>query len=391
LFADVAFHHLFQVALEDRASSTLWVLLFAPANVEEALAGLPSVAALLPEPAREGVPSEAFPVALRKTEREVYRWLANTHYEHLADALEHLERVHAAGCTFGTLLATRDREQFVSRTAEVLVADDLLRRGFTVKTITATGGAVPDLHVVADGVDLAVEVYSPRELLALDAWVDELKDLLNYADIRASYTFNVSTGLERSIPPDWTPLDPWAPARMLAQTHDGVMADITADVEDSLRGLRPLSKVYRHSETPLLTTVEIDDLQVAPDAGPARAGSFSYPGFGGYWPAGVFRTIVERAQRKARKRQAHGVPATARALVVSLMGTKTAEDLAHPVHNDQAAQALEQIEPQVYGLDVIAFVVRALPHGLAAILTVADDTTLSIPQVEAMFGQTPSR
>jgi hypothetical protein len=75
------------------------------------------------------------------------------------------------------------------------------------------------------------------------------------------------------------------------------------------------------------------------------------------------------------------------------MGTQIAEDLAHPVHGQQARQLLEGdepgqgIEPRDYGLDVIAFVVRALPEGVAAILTLVDEgSVLTVPQVEAMFG-----
>jgi hypothetical protein len=52
-------------------------ILFSPNNVRNVLGRLPSVAALLPDPAVEGVPSDAFPGVLRKTEREVYRWIAN--------------------------------------------------------------------------------------------------------------------------------------------------------------------------------------------------------------------------------------------------------------------------------------------------------------------------
>jgi len=364
-------------------------ILFSPTGVARVLAGLPSVAALLPNPALEGEQSEAFPGVLRKTDREVYRWIANTHYEHLVEAVEHLERVHAAGCRFGNLLTTRDREQFVSHTAEVLVADDLLRRGFTVSTVPRSSKASPDLHVTGDGIDVVVEVYSPRELTAVDEWVHEVSDLLNYVDVRASYSSSVDTTLEQSIPPQRSPLDPWAPAEMLARTREEVIAQISHDVEAALRELRPLGKVYRHHGTPLLTTVELNDVQPAPDLGPARRGTISYPGFGGYSPAGVFATIVERAQKKARKRQAQGVPAAARALVVYLMGTKIAEDLLHPAHTKGAEAALAEIDPQRYGLDAIAFVVRALPRGLAAIFTVADDTTLTIAQVQAMFAASP--
>lgn len=71
--------------------------------------------------------------------------------------------------------------------------------------------------------------------------------------------------------------------------------------------------------------------------------------------------LVERAQKKARRRQAQDVSATARALVVYLPGTKIAEDiLRSPAHTNDAEAALHDIDPQRYGLDAIAFVVRAL-------------------------------
>jgi antitoxin component HigA of HigAB toxin-antitoxin module len=73
------------------------------------------------------------------------------------------------------------------------------------------------------------------------------------------------------------------------------------------------------------------------------------------------------------------------------MGTKIAEDLAHPAHLSGAEEALDRIEPKKYGLDVIAFVVRALPRGVASILTVMDDETLTVDQVEEVFGATTRR
>jgi hypothetical protein len=167
--------------------STDTAILFSPENVEQALTKLPTVAALIPTPRDEGEDSAAFPGVLRKTHRELYRWIANTHYPHLADAVHHLERTHAAGCSFGSLLKTRDREQFVSLTNEVLVADDLLRRGYTVSTVQPTNDPSPDLHVAGEGIDLAVEVDSPREFLAFDAWEKALSDLFQYVDIPASY------------------------------------------------------------------------------------------------------------------------------------------------------------------------------------------------------------
>lgn len=234
-----------------------------------------------------------------------------------------------------------------------------------------------------------MEVYSPRELFAVDAWVDDLKDLLNNADIAADYTSSAETKIESAIPPTPERFDPWGPDKYLEQTADQVFAEISEDVQNALSELRPLSKVYRHGDTPLLTTVEIENVERSSEQGPARRGSFSYPGFSGYSPAGVFRTVVERALKKAKKGQASGVDANARALVVNLMGTKIAEDLVRTeVHLNQAAEAADGIDPQEYGLDVIVFVVRVFPRGLASIVTIAEDTTLPIAEVNAMFGAT---
>jgi hypothetical protein len=344
-------------------------ILFSPGEVQHVLHGMPAVAALVPDPHGEGEPSSAFPNALRKTHRELYRWIANTHYEHLADAVLHLERVHAARCRFGSLLTTRSREQFISLSAEVFVADDLLRRGYTVRTVQRSSDPSPDLHVVGDGIDVAVEVYSPRELLAFDAWQKELSDLLNYVDVAADFSSSANTVVEQPIPPPrgGPRTDPWSIAEMIATTREAVIAEITDGVEESLRHLKPLTKTYRHERTPLVTTIELYDVAQARQLGPVRRGTISIPGFSGYSPAGVFRTIVDRALRKASRRQVESVPAAARALVVYLMGTKIAEDLIHPSHLREAKAVLDGVDPRSRGLDVLAFVVRALPHGLAAI------------------------
>ena len=129
-------------------------ILFDPASVKKVLDDLPAVAALIPDPPEEGVDSEAFPGVLRKTDRELYRWIANTHYDHLAEVVTILERVHAAGCSFGSFLTTTSRVQFVSHTAELLIAEDLLHRGYDVSTIPLTSAVSPDLHVTGDGIEL---------------------------------------------------------------------------------------------------------------------------------------------------------------------------------------------------------------------------------------------
>jgi hypothetical protein len=366
-------------------------ILFKPSEVRDVLADLPSVAALISDPAVEGVDSEAFPGVLRKTERELYRWIANTHYDHLAEVVRLMERVHAAGCTFGNFLTTTSRVQFISHTGELLVAEDLLHRGYDVRTVPLTSDPSPDLHVTGEGVDLAVEVYSPRELQAVDEWVRVVLDLLNFMDVAATYRSDVATAIERGLPPSSEP-NSWEIADQLKATQEEVLAQISRDAERAARALRPLEEMYRHPGTRLVTTVELADVRRASPDGPEdRYGSYSYPGFSGYSPEGVFRKKLHAALKKARRRQTHGVAARSRALVVYLMGTKVAEDLAHPAHLRGAEEAVEDIEPKEYGLDVIAFVVRAHPRGCASILTVMDDETLTREEVEALFGATTRR
>jgi hypothetical protein len=368
------------------AAKVATTFLFLPDEVERVLADAPTVAALLPEPSLEGRPSDAFP-ALRKTGREVYRWIANTHYAHLAEAVALLERVHAAGCRFDGLLRTRSHAQFVGYTGELLVADDLIRRGYAVTTVARSAQAAPDLHVIGDGIDIAVEVYTPRELRAVDEWIEEAKDLVHQVDLPANFRSRLETRIDETVPWPERP-DPWEVDAMLRRTHDNVLAAIARDVGDHLERLQPLDGEYRHEGTPLVTIVELTDVQEAAAIGPTRAGSISAPGFSGYSPAGVFATVVDRAKRKAAKGQTHGVHAALRALVVNIAQTKIAEDLNHPAHMDAAEAALHDFEPRKYGLDAIAFVARVVPHGLAAMLYVVDDDRgLTVEQVQALFAQ----
>jgi hypothetical protein len=364
-------------------------ILFPPARVKSVLAHMPTLAALIPDPEEEGVESQAFSGVLRKTDTELYRWIANTHYEHLVEPVRQLEEVHLAGCKFERMLTTPSRELFVSLSTEAFLAHDLLRRGYEVETIKRSAVPSPDLRVRGRGMDMVVEVYTPRELRHVDQWTRELTDLMQYLDVRASFNFSGDTVIERAIPPNREQLDPWAHDKMLEQTGATVMAEIRGDVEDALRDLHPIVKSYAHPETPMSTTVTISDVRLPPDAGPQRGGTFSYPGFSGYSPVGVFRRIVERTIRKAEKRQTHTIDAETRSLLVNLMQTQIAPDLTHPAYSKQAEAVLDElVDPADYGLDVIAFVVRALPHGLAYVLAIADDARLTLADVDALFGQT---
>jgi hypothetical protein len=109
------------------------------------------------------------------------------------------------------------------------VADDLLSRGYGVRTIERSGARTPDLLVSGYGIEVAVEVYSPRELRAVDAWVDDVKDLLKNVDMTGDYFFRVGSEIERMIPPSPEQFDPWLADKILGQTADQVFEEIRED------------------------------------------------------------------------------------------------------------------------------------------------------------------
>src|SRR5260221_13755151 len=91
--------------------------LFDPAAVREHLGDLQSLAAEL-RPETEGVEAETFE-EVRKSERQLYRILGNTHYDHLADLLKAFDRCMECGYRQPRLLRTRVRSSFAADVAEL--------------------------------------------------------------------------------------------------------------------------------------------------------------------------------------------------------------------------------------------------------------------------------
>ena len=358
--------------------------LFSPERVASVLAGLPSLAATLPSPDDEGVASVAFP-ALRKTDREIYRFLANNQYDHLVEALAIFERVFAAGCVLRDLVTTTGRQQFKSTTAEALVAEHFLGRGYGVRAIPRTNAPGADLRVTGRGFDVAVEVYSPREWMAFDVWTDAVKDLIMDADVPGNYRGGGTTAVRATTPPDRV-LTTWEVAEILEQTQDQVIEAISRDFYEALDRLEPFEATYDHGDSDLSTTFSIENVTASRPGGPTRSGNFSRPGPSGYSPAGVFRTVVARAEKKAWKRQTLTSDAPTRALLVNLMYTEIGEDLIHPAHNAEATKALEGFDPTRAGLDFVAFYVRALPSGIRHVFTVFENETITEAQIVEMLG-----
>jgi hypothetical protein len=105
--------------------------LFDPCSVARVLGNLPHLAALIGDPHDEGESATALPGA-RKSARELFRALGNTHYDHLAELLVAIDACVGARFRQPELLRTRGRRPFVEGVAEIVVADHLRRRGFAI-------------------------------------------------------------------------------------------------------------------------------------------------------------------------------------------------------------------------------------------------------------------
>jgi hypothetical protein len=81
--------------IQDRAASRQArriEFLFNPTDVTRLLTSLPHLSGVLGDPNREGEPAASLS-GVRKSPRELYRVLGNSHYEHLAQLLESLDEL----------------------------------------------------------------------------------------------------------------------------------------------------------------------------------------------------------------------------------------------------------------------------------------------------------
>ena len=189
---------------------------FDPAEVSLALAGLPALAAALGDPYREGRPARNLPRA-RKSARELYRVLGNTHYAHLVELLATLDACAAAGFTQPTLLRARGRRPFVEAISELHVAEHFLLGDHTISGFDGTKGneSVPDIRVQASGVNAAVEVYCPQAWPGLAAYTDAVRDRVKNLDRAVDFEFLV----------EHAQLDQLAPDGRLRQLHPGELSE----------------------------------------------------------------------------------------------------------------------------------------------------------------------
>jgi hypothetical protein len=286
--------------------------IFDPDRVSRLLECLPSLAARLPAPVDEGVPSKAF-AGRRISERALYRLLTNPHYPHLREALRAIEAAAAAGMSLKELREARLRGEFGSLLAEVLLADHFLSRDLAVSKRSSRGGKNPDLEVGAEGLAATIEVYSPRSWHWREDWIDDVRDAVKNADIPYAYTATVDIAVNES------PVHADLLEDMILRTGQDVLRRVREDLAGLDESATATKRDYEHTGSEMITTIEF--AHVEPEAIEVVR-LIGIGGPGDSFSAEVeFSDLITKIREKAEKHQAADGDGTVRGLTVDVSRT----------------------------------------------------------------------
>lgn len=350
--------------------------LFDPNAVVPTIAGLSHLASLLGDPRLEGEPAANLPGA-RKSGRELYRVLGNTHYEHLARLLETLDACAGAGFTQPELLRTRGRRPFVEGLGELHAAEHFRRQGRPISGFDDKKGndPVPDILVEGDGITAVVEVYCPRAWPGLGAYTDAIRDRVKNLDRGVDFEFRI----------DHEQLERFGPGMHLLHLHPGDLSDgldeptrlqaiseLIRELEAALDAGTPPQVTYQFTQLNLGTTIELTTVASSGTPVPARAGVTSGPAVGTHRPEMIFPSIVDRVIDKLEKGQAVGVvvPGAVPTLVVEMSQSELTSELRHQgYYRPEFERTLNVKLADLRGYGIVAFCEairwgKLLPHFL---------------------------
>lgn len=344
--------------------------LFDPVDVLKTLESFPCVATEL-DPANEGASTEWFE-RVRKSQRQIYRVLGNTHYNHLTELLEALDACLAHGFTQPRLLSTRARHAFGPAIAELGVAEH-----FALADCAITGfdewksdRSVPDLLATTkDGFRVAVEVYCPMAFEHLARFKDDLTTGIKNIDQPYDFAFDIDFKKLVEFDSDTMRLAHLHPHVLdNALGADGRGSKLVVSILDELATLLndpdDIVRVVREEpDINLRISAQLGQTNLTPDRLPARGGVTSGPSTTVPAPEWVFRRIAERAESKSEKGQALQVDADAAVLVVDLSYSGLPSELRHPLYHKKFVEILTPRETEaLHGHTAIVFTEAAGWH-----------------------------
>lgn len=366
--------------------------LFDPAEVVQVLGELPSLGAALGDPAREGEPSTAFPLA-RKSERQIYRILANDHYEHLAELLRSLDYCLAHGFTQPSLLRTRGRSNFDSGVSELGAAEHFLLRGFVVEGLDARRRSepVPEFLASQAELEIAVEVYRPVEWGGLSALTDQLMELLKSLDVPLDYRFEVQVDqLARfNEQGEFLSVDPAELARQLTPSRLAAIVHPALErITQQLRADAPDFQVQNDErDFNIRVSVGFSGVTSSESILPVRWGAISPLGLTGYAPEAMFdRLVSERVRRKAARGQGR-IAGRLAILIVDLAASEITTQLSSPAYREDFVKSMGRaLGEELPGYEVVAFCESAGAGRQLVTHFAQHRDTVSETVMRAMFG-----
>lgn len=323
----------------------------------------------------------------RKSTRQIYRVLGNTHYEHLTQLLETLETCLTRGFKQPRLLKTRARSSFGPDLAELRVAEHFALAGCTIAGFDdlKRDEPVPDLVALsANGFRVAVEVYTPMAFGHLERFTDDLRSGVKNFDRPFDFYFGLEFRKMVEFDPDTMKL-----AYLLPDVLDAKLAEngrgiaIVASILDELaerlddRGDR-LEIVREEADMNLRIELTLEHIEETSDRLPARDGFIGGPSTEKPRPEWVFARITDNAEQKAAESQALTVEADAAALVVDLTHSDLMSELRHEGYQARFLDVLRSRSEQARrGHTAVVFVESAGWHQpfIPWFLNIADDAS----------------
>lgn len=339
--------------------------LFLPENVENILQNYPVLSRKMSSPYKEGQRSSAFPKA-RKSQRQIYRILANQHYPHLVELLQTLEYCLSKGYQNPAVLRTRNQSQISSAISELLVAHYLIINGFDVLGYDQLKNqkSIPDILATKKGISLVVEVYQPRDWEGLGLFLDDIVYYLKYIDRPLDYVCNIDNKLIRNFDKAGRLLsfNPWTFSEAMVNRNYRMkrIRKIISYIDDNLNDLCPkkLATQFLYDEFNIKTTLKIKGIISSKNTYPSRFCFFSNPTLAGYAPAGMFDLLVrKRILSKLEKKQLYTVSGDhIRMLIVDITCLGCWSEFEYPIYLSKFKESLQKyLSDNSVQADLIAF------------------------------------
>jgi hypothetical protein len=334
--------------------------IYDPESVEGVLARYPLIRQEIKK--SEAQETENFPNA-RKTFRQIYRVLSNTHYPHLCDLLDSLEYCLASDWRQPRLLKTRG-DDFGSAVSELYVAKWFLRNGFAVRGFDdAKGtGPVPDMLVQAKNFSLVAEIYCPRDWDGLEQFEDELRLGILHVDLPWDFCCELEIGPISEFGPDGKPLlfDPWqfSNANDTPQKRLQIIEPILTKVKTHLQTLtEPFFHIEANARS-ISILARFKEVRRSIGRVPSRDIYVSAPTLSGYAPERMFGELLRnRITQKIRKGQLQSASGeTLKALIVDVSRLGYVAQFEHNWYLSQFRQAVKKyLNLTTMGIDLVLF------------------------------------